>query len=122
MVIGTPGSGKSYSIYGPFIRQMIQKGYAMFVYDYKFPDLTTRVMNELLDNYDCYKGVKPKMYVVNFDNPLKILAHMKNTGVNSLAESNWGIKEVREFCGNYLEKFPNLSLTYSPITVLAKRK
>ena len=60
--------------------------------------------------------------VVNFDNPLKILAHMKNTGVNSLAESNWGIKEVREFCGNYLEKFPNLSLTYSPITVLAKRK
>jgi hypothetical protein len=70
MVIGTPGSGKSYSIYGPFIRQMIQKGYAMFVYDYKFPDLTTRVMNELLDNYDCYKGVKPKMYVVNFDNPL----------------------------------------------------
>ena len=60
--------------------------------------------------------------VVNFDNPLKILAHMKNTGVTSLAESNWGIKEVREFCGNYLEKFPNLSLTYSPITVLAKRK
>ena len=70
MVIGTPGSGKSYSIYGPFIRQMIQKGYSMFVYDYKFPDLTERVMNELLDNYECYGDARPKLYVVNFDDPL----------------------------------------------------
>lgn len=70
MVIGTPGSGKSYSVYGPYIRQMIQKGFSLFVYDYKFPDLTNRVMNELLDNYDCYKRAKPKMYVVNFDDPL----------------------------------------------------
>ena len=70
MVIGTPGSGKSYSIYGPFIRQMIQKGYSLFVYDYKFPDLTSRVMNELLDNYGCYGELRPKMYIVNFDDPL----------------------------------------------------
>ena len=69
LVIGTPGSGKSYSIYGPFIRQMIQKGYSLFVYDYKYPDLTNRVLNELIDNYDCY-DIKPKMYVVNFDDPL----------------------------------------------------
>lgn len=69
MVIGIPGSGKTYSIYGPFFRQMIQKGYAMFVYDYKYPDLTRRVMNELLDNYSCYP-VKPKLYIVNFDDPL----------------------------------------------------
>ena len=70
MVLGTPGSGKSYSIYGPFIRQMIQKGYSLFVYDYKFPDLTSRVMNELLDNYEGYGELQPKMYVVNFDDPL----------------------------------------------------
>lgn len=69
LVLGTPGSGKSYSIYGPFLRQMTQKGYSMFVYDYKFPDLTKRVMNELLDNYGCY-DVKPKMYIVNFDDPI----------------------------------------------------
>ena len=75
MVLGTPGSGKSYSIYGPFIRQMVQKGYAMFVYDYKFPDLTRRVMNELLDSYDCY-DVKPKMYIVNFDDAM--LSHRFN--------------------------------------------
>jgi len=36
LVLGTPGAGKSYSVYGPFISQMIQKGYSMFVYDYKF--------------------------------------------------------------------------------------
>ena len=69
MILGTPGSGKSYSIYGPFIRGMIQKAYSLCVYDYKAPDLTERVLNELLDNYDCYGEKKPKMYVVNFDNP-----------------------------------------------------
>ena len=70
MVIGTPGSGKSYSVYGPYIRQMIQKGYSLFVYDYKFPDLTERVMNELLDNYKAYGNKQPRMYIVNFDDPL----------------------------------------------------
>ena len=70
MVIGTPGSGKSYSVYGPYIRQMIQKGYSLFVYDYKFPDLTERVMNELLDNYKAYGDKQPRMYIVNFDDPL----------------------------------------------------
>ena len=69
LVIGTAGAGKSYSVYGPFIRQMLRKGYAMFVYDYKYPDLTNKVLNELLDNYGCY-DIKPKMYVVNFDDPL----------------------------------------------------
>lgn len=58
LVIGTAGAGKSYSVYGPFIRQMIKKGYAMFVYDYKYPDLTNKVLNELLDNYECY-DIKP---------------------------------------------------------------
>ena len=69
MVLGTPGSGKTKSIYGPYIRGMIQKAYSLCVYDYKAPGLTELVLNELLDNYNCYK-VKPKMYVVNFDDPL----------------------------------------------------
>ena len=70
MVIGTPGSGKSHSVYGPFIHQMIQKGYSLFVYDYKYPSLTERVLNELLDNHKCYGDNKPHLYVVNFDDPL----------------------------------------------------
>lgn len=39
LLIGTPGSGKSFGIVNPFIRQMIAKGYTMCLYDFKFPDL-----------------------------------------------------------------------------------
>ena len=66
--------------------------------------------------------IKNFEYVMNFDNPLKILAHMKNTGVNSLTENHWGVKEVKSFCENYIQKFPKLTLTYSPIIVIAKLK
>ena len=68
MVLGTPGSGKSFSVYGPFIEQMIAKGYTMFVYDYKFPDLTESVYNELCRNIKKYK-VKPEFCVINFNDP-----------------------------------------------------
>lgn len=68
LVLGTPGSGKSYSVYGPFIEQMIAKGYSMFVYDYKYPDLTEVVYNELLQNIGSYK-VKPEFCVINFQDP-----------------------------------------------------
>ncbi|OCA69124.1 mobilization protein [Chryseobacterium artocarpi] len=39
LVIGTPGSGKSFGIINPAIRQMINKGFCLCIYDYKFPDL-----------------------------------------------------------------------------------
>ncbi len=59
---------------------------------------------------------------LNFDNPLKILKHMKDTGVNSISNDNWGIKDVKVFCEKYRFEYPDLSLTYSPIIVLAKLK
>jgi len=59
-------------------------------------------------------------YKMNFNNPLEILAHMKNTGVNSLSPNKWGVKEVKEFCEKYRMLYPDLSLTYSPIIVIAK--
>ena len=68
LVLGTPGSGKSYSVYGPFIEQMIEKGYSMFVYDYKYPDLTEVVYNELMRNIDSYR-VRPEFCVINFQDP-----------------------------------------------------
>lgn len=68
LVLGTPGSGKSYSVYGPFIEQMISKGYSMFVYDYKYPDLTEVVYNELERNRGAYK-VLPEFCVINFQDP-----------------------------------------------------
>ena len=85
MILGTPGSGKSFSVYNPFMAQMIQKGYAMFVYDFKFPDLTEVVYNEALRKYPPIKNPKyieggtqpeyiaqpdaPKFYVINFKDP-----------------------------------------------------
>lgn len=68
LVLGTPGAGKSYSVYGPFIEQMIAKGYSMFLYDYKYPDLTKIVWNELNLNTGGFK-VKPEFCVINFNDP-----------------------------------------------------
>ena len=42
-VVGTPGSGKTFSIIEPFIRQHSAKGFAMVVYDYKFPTLAQKL-------------------------------------------------------------------------------
>jgi hypothetical protein len=70
IVLGTPGSGKSYAVVNNFIRQQIEKGFSMYVYDYKFDDLSVIAYNTLLKHRDKYK-VLPKFYVINFDNPRK---------------------------------------------------
>ena len=70
MVLGTPGSGKSYAIVNNYIKQQIEKGFAMYIYDYKFPDLSEIAYNHLLRHLDAYK-VKPQFYVINFDDPRK---------------------------------------------------
>jgi hypothetical protein len=70
IVLGTPGSGKSYAVVNNFIKQQIQKGFALYCYDYKFDDLSVIAYNTMLNNMDKYK-VKPKFYVINFDNPRK---------------------------------------------------
>ncbi len=58
---------------------------------------------------------------LTFNNPLELLAHMKNTGVNSLANQHWTFKEVKEFCDKYKKKFPQITLTYAPVIIIAKR-
>ena len=68
MVIGTPGSGKSYAIVNSYMRQLIAKGFAIYIYDYKFDDLSTIAYNSLLKNMDKYE-IKPRFYVINFDDP-----------------------------------------------------
>ena len=70
MVLGTPGSGKSYAIVNNYIKQQIEKGFAMYIYDYKFPNLSEIAYNHLLHHLDAYK-VKPQFYVINFDDPRK---------------------------------------------------
>ena len=68
IVLGTPGSGKSYAVVNNYIKQTIAKGFATYIYDYKFDDLSIIAYNELLKNIDKYK-VKPSFYVINFDDP-----------------------------------------------------
>lgn len=68
MVLGTPGSGKSYAIVNNYIKQQIEKGFAMYIYDYKFPDLSEIAYNHLLNHLDAY-NVKPQFFVINFDDP-----------------------------------------------------
>lgn len=68
IVLGTPGSGKSYAVVNQYIKQQIEKGFSMYVYDFKFPDLSIIAYNHLLNNQLGYKKV-PTFYVINFDDP-----------------------------------------------------
>ena len=70
IVLGTPGSGKSYAIVNNYTKQQIEKGFAMYIYDYKFPDLSEIAYNHLLHHLDAYE-VKPQFFVINFDDPRK---------------------------------------------------
>lgn len=60
--------------------------------------------------------------VLEFSNPLELLAHMKNTGVNSLTTQKWTFKEVKDFCDKYSEKYPKKTLTYAPIIFICRKK
>jgi hypothetical protein len=66
MVLGTPGSGKSYFVIRHVITQHIAKGFTMFVYDFKFDDLSRIAYNAWLRNRDKYP-VPARFYVINFD-------------------------------------------------------
>ena len=67
LVVGTPGSGKSYFVIRHVITQHIRKGFTMFLYDFKIPDLSVIAYNTFLKYRHKYK-VEPKFYVIDFDN------------------------------------------------------
>lgn len=76
IVMGVPGSGKSFAIYNKCIEDMVRKGYSFFLYDYKFPDLTEELLTEIYfqkihENLWEKDKVKPKLYILNFDDPLR---------------------------------------------------
>lgn len=76
MVLGVPGSGKSFAIYNKCIQDMVSKSYTIFLYDYKFPDLTEELLTEIAYQ-TLHEGlwkddkVKPRLYILNFDDPKK---------------------------------------------------
>ncbi len=66
LVLGSPGSGKSYFVIRHVITQHLAKGFSMFVYDFKFDDLTIIAYNHYLKNKHRF-AVQPAFYVINFD-------------------------------------------------------
>lgn len=84
---------------------------------YETPDEIKNILNKLgFEILYCENFYEE----LSFNTPLELLAHMKKTGVNSLSDSTWTIKEVKEFCDKYSKKYPKTKLTYSPIIVIAK--
>lgn len=91
LVLGSPGAGKSYFVIRHIITQHIAKGYCMFVYDFKMPDLSVIAYNSWLKNKGNYK-VTPEFYAINFDdltrshrcNPLD---HASMSDITDAAES-----------------------------------
>ena len=68
-VVGTPGSGKTFSVIEPFIRQHSEKGFAMVVYDYKFPTLATKLYYQYRKNQHLDKVPEGCQFnIINFVN------------------------------------------------------
>lgn len=65
LLMGLPGSGKTL-IAKEILKQQIGKGYAMFIHDFKYPDLTNVAYNHYLKNKKKYK-VEPKFHIINFE-------------------------------------------------------
>jgi hypothetical protein len=66
LVLGSPGSGKSWFVIQHIIKQHIEKGFALFIYDFKYDDLTRITFNHLNKHRDAYT-IPPGFYVINFD-------------------------------------------------------
>lgn len=66
LVIGTPGAGKSYFVIRHVITQHIRKGFSMFLYDFKYDDLSRIAFNTLLRYHGNYT-IQPVFYVINFE-------------------------------------------------------
>lgn len=66
LVTGSPGAGKSWFVILPMIKQQLKKGYAMFIYDFKYDDLSKAAYNWMLQNQGAFEH-KPSFYAINFD-------------------------------------------------------
>lgn len=66
LITGSPGAGKSWFVVQHVIKQHIEKGFAMFIYDFKYDDLTKIAYNWLLLHKNKYAAA-PLFYIINFD-------------------------------------------------------
>ena len=85
--------------------------------DYKSEDELKEIVGK---NFKIIK-VESMKKVLEFKSPLELLYHMKNTGVNSLGSKNWTFADVKDFCDKYSKTFDKVTLTYTPILVIAQK-
>lgn len=75
MITGSPGSGKTYSLIEPALEQLLNKGFCLCTYDFKYPSLSRKVYNYYLKAQEQKKfqkinpSINARFYVINFDNP-----------------------------------------------------
>ncbi len=86
--------------------------------EYKTSDEIKEILEKDFDVLYFEEFVK----ILEFSNPLELLAHMKNTGVNSLTSKHLTFKEAKEFCDSYRKKYPQIILTYAPVIVICRKK
>ena len=67
MVIGVPGSGKSFGVINPAIRQMVDKGFCLCIYDFKFPDLAQIAYYQYLVKKQKDKDYQHNFFVINLN-------------------------------------------------------
>ena len=102
MVIGTPGSGKSFGVINPAIRQMIAKGFCLCIYDFKFPDLAQIAYYHYLLKKSKDSGYQYDFHVINLNEveKSKRVNPFKKEYIQTLAEA----QEMAESMVSSLQK------------------
>jgi len=102
MVIGVPGSGKSFGIINPAIRQMVSKGFCLCIYDFKFPSLAEIAYYHYLQKKKVDPNYKHKFHVVNLDKVeySRRVNPFKREYINTLAQA----QEMAESMVSALQK------------------
>ena len=102
MVLGTPGSGKSFGIINPAIRQMMSKGFCLCIYDFKFPDLAQIAYYQYLLKKQKDKDYKHDFFVINLNDveKSKRVNPFKKEYIQTLAEA----QEMAESMVSALQK------------------
>lgn len=102
MVIGTPGSGKSFGVINPAIRQMVAKGFCLCIYDFKFPDLAQIAYYHFLLRKSADPNYRHQFHVINLNQieKSKRVNPLKKEYIRTLAEA----QEMAESMVSSLQK------------------
>lgn len=93
LVLGSPGSGKSYFVIRHVITQHIEKGFSMFVYDFKYDDLSKIVYNTFEKNKGAYKII-PKCYFINFDKIMHRCNPLDPKGMEDITDASESARTI----------------------------